>query len=66
VFLTSYYPLGKPRHRWEDNIRMDLKEMGKDVDWINLAQDRDHWQVLVITVMNLRDPSMAGNFVVTN
>jgi hypothetical protein len=37
-------PLGRPRHRWEDNIKTDLREIGfGDVDWINLAQDRDRW-----------------------
>jgi hypothetical protein len=37
-------PRGRPRHRWQDNIRMNLKEIGwKRVDWIHLAQDRDHW-----------------------
>jgi hypothetical protein len=43
--------------RWEDNIKMDLEEMGiGDVDWINLTQDRDRWWALVNTVMNLRVP----------
>jgi hypothetical protein len=50
-------PLGRPRHRQEDNIRMDLVEIGfGDVDWIHWAQDRDRWRVLVNTVMNLRVP----------
>jgi hypothetical protein len=50
-------PLGRPRRRWEDNIRMDLREIGfVDVDWIHLAQDRDTWWALVNTVMNLRVP----------
>jgi hypothetical protein len=50
-------PLGRPRHRWEDNIKMDLREMGfGDVDWVHLAQDRDRWRALVNTVMNLRVP----------
>jgi hypothetical protein len=50
-------PLGRPRRRWEDNIKMDLGEMGfGDVDWINLAQDRDRWRAVVNTVMNLRVP----------
>jgi hypothetical protein len=50
-------PLGRPRHRWDDNIKMDLREIGfGDVDWINLAQDRDRWRTLVNTVMNLRVP----------
>jgi hypothetical protein len=48
-------PLGRPRRRWEDNIKMDLREIGfGDVDWIDLAQDRDWWWALVNTVMNLR------------
>jgi hypothetical protein len=50
-------PLGRPRHGWEDNIKMDLREIGfGDVDWIHLAQDRDRWQALVNTIMNLRVP----------
>jgi hypothetical protein len=56
-------PLGRPRCRWEDNIKMDLRETGfGDVDWIHLAQDRDRWQALVNMVMNLRVPQNAGNF----
>jgi hypothetical protein len=48
-------PLGRTRRRWEDGIRMDLKEIGLGcVDWIRLAQDRDRWRALVNTVMNLR------------
>jgi hypothetical protein len=44
-------PLGRRRRRWEDNIRMDLRELGcEDVDWIHLAQDRDQWWALVNTV----------------
>jgi hypothetical protein len=50
-------PLGRPRHRWEDNIKMDLLEVGcGGMDWIELAQDRDRWQSLVNMVMNLRVP----------
>jgi hypothetical protein len=50
-------PLGRPRHRWEDNIKMDLREIGfGDVNWIHLAQDRDRCRALVNTVMNLRVP----------
>jgi hypothetical protein len=50
-------PLGRPRCRWEDNIKMDLRETGfGDVDWIHWAQDRDRWRVLVNMVMNLRVP----------
>ena len=47
-------PLGRPRRRWEDNIKMDLREVGGDGDWLQLAQDRDRWRVLVNTVMNIR------------
>jgi len=50
-------PLGRPRRRWVDNIRMDLQEVGcVYMDWIRLAQDRDRWQTLVSAVMNLRVP----------
>ena len=50
-------PLGRPRHRWVDNIRMDLLEVGcRYMDWIGLAQDRDRWWTLVSAVMNLRVP----------
>jgi len=50
-------PLGKPRRRWEDNIKMDLKELGYvGMDWIELVQDRDRWRALVNTVMNLGAP----------
>jgi hypothetical protein len=50
-------PLGKPRHRWEDNIKMDLREVGwGGTDWTNLAQDRDRWRALVNAVMNIRVP----------
>jgi len=50
-------PFGRPRHRWEDNIKMDLQEVGcRGMDWIELAQDRDRWRALVSTVMNLRVP----------
>jgi hypothetical protein len=50
-------PLGRPRHRWVDNIKMDLTEIGWDGrDGIELAQDRDQWRVLMNTVMNLRVP----------
>jgi hypothetical protein len=49
-------PLGRPRCRWEDNIRMDLREkQWGGMDWIDVAQDRDQWRVLVNTVMNLRE-----------
>jgi hypothetical protein len=50
-------PLGRPRRRWEDNIKMNLRETEfGDVDWIHWAQDRDRWRALVNTVMNLRIP----------
>jgi hypothetical protein len=48
-------PLGRPRRRWENGIRMDLGEIGLGgVDWIRLAQDRDRWRAVVSSVMNLR------------
>jgi hypothetical protein len=50
-------PLGRPRSKWEDNIKMDLEEVGYgSMDWFQLGQDRDRWQALVIAVMNLRIP----------
>ena len=50
-------PLGRPRRRWVDNIRMDLQEVGCGyMDWIGLAQDRDRWRTVVSAVMNLRVP----------
>jgi hypothetical protein len=56
-------PLGRPRRGWEDNIKMDLQEVGcGGVDWIELAQGRERWQTLVTAVMNLRVPLNAGNF----
>jgi hypothetical protein len=56
-------PLGRHRRRWEDNIRMDLREVGcGGVDWMELAQDRDRWRALVSAVMNLRVPLNAKNF----
>ena len=54
-------PLGRSRRRWEDNIKMDLQEVGgRCEDWMELAQDRDRWRALVSTVMNLRVPKMRG------
>ena len=54
-------PLGRPRRRWEDNIKMDLQKAGGGCgDWMELAQDRDRWRALVSTVMNLRVPKMRG------
>ena len=56
-------PLGKPRRRWEDNIKMNFKEVGGGCgDWMELAQDRDRWRALVNTVRNLRVPEMRGIF----
>ena len=50
-------PLGRPRRKWEDNIKMDLQKVGLEgKDWIDLAQDRDSWRALVNTVMNFRAP----------
>jgi len=49
-------PLGRPRCRWVDNIKMDLREVGGVGDWMELAQVRDRWRALVNTVMNLRVP----------
>ena len=50
-------PLGRPRRKWEGNIKMDLQEVGLEgMDWIDLAQDRDSWRALVNAVMNLRVP----------
>ena len=54
-------PLGRPRRRWEDNIKMDVQEVGGGCgDWMELAQDRDRWRALVSTVRNLRVPKMGG------
>jgi hypothetical protein len=50
-------PLGRPRHRWEDNIKIDFQEVGRvRGDWMELAQDRDRWQTFVGTVRNFRVP----------
>jgi hypothetical protein len=55
--LEGRRPLGRPRRRWEDNIKMDIREVGwEDMNWIELAQDRDRWRALVNGVMNLRVP----------
>ena len=50
-------PLGRPRRRWEDNIKMDFQEVGcEGMDWIELTQDRDRWQALVNAVLNFQVP----------
>ena len=52
-------PMGRPRRRWKDNIKMDLQEVGAGCgDWMELAQDRDRWRALMSTVMNIRVPRM--------
>jgi hypothetical protein len=54
-------PLGRPKRRWVDNIKMDFREIGwNGMNWIELAQDRDQWKALVNTVMNVRVPKNAG------
>jgi len=54
-------PLGRPRRRWEDNIKMDLQEVGGSRgDWMELVQDRDRWRALVSTVMNFRVTKVWG------
>ena len=56
-------PLGRPRRRWLNNIRLDLQEVGRGyVDWIGLAQNTGSWRTLVSTAMNIRYPCIAGNF----
>ena len=56
-------PLGRLRRRWEDNIQMNIQEMGRGSgEWMELAEDRDRWRALVSTVMNLWVPKNAGNF----
>ena len=54
---TGKRPLGRPRRRWEDNIRMDLKEIGINTrSWVDSAQDKDYWRALVNSALNLRVP----------
>jgi hypothetical protein len=54
--LEGRRPLGRPRWRWEDNIKIDLQDVGWGMDWIELAQDRDRWRAVVNAVMNFRVP----------
>ena len=55
-------PMGRPRRRWEDNIKTDLQEVGGGCgDWMELAQDKDRWRALVSRVRSLRVPNMRGN-----
>ena len=54
---TGKGPLGRPRHRWEDNIRIDLEEIGINAgNWVDSAQDRDYWRALVNAALNLPVP----------
>jgi hypothetical protein len=56
-------PLGRPRRRWVNNVKVDLREIGRvDMDWMDLVKDRDQWRALVYTAMNFRVPSNAGKF----
>jgi hypothetical protein len=56
-------PLGRPRRRWEDNIKVDIQEVGcGGMDWIELAQDRDRWRAFVNAVMNIRGSIKCGEF----
>ena len=64
--LEGKRPSGRPRRRWEDNVKMDLQEEGRGCgDWMELGQDRDRWRTLVSTVMNFRVPYNAGNFLIS-
>ena len=53
---TGKRPLGRPRRRWEDNIRMDLEEIGINASWVDSAQDRNYWRTLVNAALNFRVP----------
>jgi hypothetical protein len=56
-------PLGRPRNRWVDNIKIDVRETGWDgMDWIDLTHDRDQWRALVNTVMNLQICEILGSY----
>jgi len=56
----------RPRYKWEDNIKMDLQELGCGTEWIDLDQDRDRWRALVNAVMNFRVPYDVWNFLTEN
>ena len=57
ILMLILRPLGRPRRRWKDNIKMDLQEVGGGRgDWMELAQDKDRWRALVVTVRNFRVP----------
>jgi hypothetical protein len=59
-------PLIRPRHRWDDYIKMDLRDIWLEgVNWIHLAQHRDQWQALVKTILNLWMPQKVGNFLIS-
>jgi hypothetical protein len=61
--LREREPLGRPRRKWKDNIKMDFQEVRcEGMEWIDLAQDRDRCRALVYAVMNLRVPQNSGNF----
>jgi hypothetical protein len=61
--LEGKRPLGRPRHRWVDHIKIDLREIGWDgMDWVSLAQDRDQWRAVVKMLINLPVPYNAGKF----
>jgi exonuclease III len=63
VAPTGRRPLERLRHRWEDNIKMDVRGVGcGDMNWMDLAQDMNRWRALVNAVMNLHVPQNAGNF----
>jgi hypothetical protein len=55
-------PLGRPKHRWEDNIKMNLEAVGWGMDWIELAHDRDRWRAVVNAVLNLPSSIKCGEF----
>jgi len=61
--ISGKKPLGRPRRRWDDNIRINLQKVGwgRDMDWIDLAQASSRWWVLVNVVINLQVPQKAGN-----